>query len=370
MNADKLLRVCLIPKPARDGGFVLVGLCSEAKLYKNHDLDLLRSLCESRKILWLSEEAVENSLDVPSRLSNLIDTFKKRLLRNEKVQTWMSLLPEAFQIKSPVFLKVPEQQEDITFACSLLPQLPHLSSLQIPQKKREKMLLHVCCGPDAAGVIDQLKEEFDLTCFWYDPNIQPKTEHDKRLEAFVKVCELKNTAYILGEYDVDRFLENIEGLEHTPEQGAKCSVCYDLRLSRAAEEAKKQGCDLYSSTLAISPHKVQEKLKNFGVLCEKKWGVPYYAKNFMKGNGFKESVAFTVSNNIYRQDYCGCWFSLHEGGPAARHLAQNLSLQEPQAYHFSKQNRPDQNLPLEEYWQDLEIHQNKHQNKYLSARRG
>lgn len=198
-----------------------------------------------------------------------------------------------------------------------------LAALQeIPAKR--KMLLHICCGPDAAGVIGQLKENFELLCFWYDPNIQPKAEYDLRLAAFEKVARLTDTAYVVGEYDADNFLHAIRGLEASPEQGAKCTVCYDLRLDRSAFEAQKQSCDVYATTLAISPHKVQAKLKAFGELGEKKYGVPYYAKNFMKHDGFKASVQFTEDHSIYRQDYCGCYFSLHEGGPKAQQMAQEL----------------------------------------------
>lgn len=192
--------------------------------------------------------------------------------------------------------------------------------------RKPKILLHVCCGPDAAGVIDQLQEEFEVTCFWYDPNIQPKEEHDLRLEAFLKVCELKSVPAIVGEYDVDHFLQSIRGLEYTPEQGAKCSICYDLRLERSALECHRQGISHFTTTLAISPHKVQEKLKNFGELAGKKHQVTYVARNFMKHEGFKDSVQFTRTHNIFRQDYCGCWYSLHEGGTKARLTAKQLGL--------------------------------------------
>lgn len=206
--------------------------------------------------------------------------------------------------------------------------LSHSEISKITQEidRKKKILVHVCCGPDAAGVIEQLKEEFEVLCFWYDPNIQPKEEYDLRLEAFEKVAELKNTKSIIGEYDVENFFENIKGLEHTPEQGAKCSVCYDMRLERSALEAKKQNCDLFTTTLAISPHKVQQKLKAFGEVAAKRHGVPYLAHNFMKHEGFKESVKFTIENDIYRQDYCGCLYSLHEGGPKARQMADQLGL--------------------------------------------
>lgn len=203
---------------------------------------------------------------------------------------------------------------------------PEVQKIVFEQDRKKKLLLHVCCGPDAAGVVEQLKDEFDLTCFWYDPNIQPKAEYDLRLDAFLKVTRILDIPTVVGEYDVEKFLDKIEGLEASPEQGAKCTLCYDMRLERSAVEAKKLNCDLFSTTLAISPHKVQEKLKLLGTKLGKKTGVPYLARNFMKEDGFKDSVSFTEEHNIYRQDYCGCWFSLHEGGPQARQLANNLGL--------------------------------------------
>ncbi len=206
---------------------------------------------------------------------------------------------------------------------------------------RKKILLHVCCGPDAAGVIGQLKEDFEVLSFWYDPNIQPRAEYLKRLDAFKEVSKLLETPYIEGEYDVDNFFTQIQGLEASPEQGAKCSVCYDMRLERSAVEAKKQGCDYFTTTLAISPHKVQEKLKNFGELSGNRHGIAYLAKNFMKHEAFKESVQFTEENRIYRQDYCGCYFSLHEGGAQAQQMAQDLG------FHLENIKKREFQIPIE-----------------------
>lgn len=203
------------------------------------------------------------------------------------------------------------------------------------RQRKKRILLHVCCGPDAAGVINQLKRDFEVVCFWYDPNIQPREEYDLRLDAFKKVAEIENVPYVVGEYDVDRFFETIRGLEHTPEQGAKCSLCYDMRLERSAIEAKKQDCQVFATTLAISPHKVQEKLKNFGEKSAARHGLRYYFKNFMKDEGFKKSVEYTRDFEIYRQDYCGCIYSLHEGGPQARAMANKLGFHKKGDVHVS-----------------------------------
>src|SRR5690606_30938123 len=118
-----------------------------------------------------------------------------------------------------------------------------------------------------------------------------------------KVASIESVPAIIGSYDVDEFFERIRGLEHTPEQGAKCSQCYDMRLERSAIETARGNFEAYATTLAISPHKVQEKLIKFGKLNEKRFRVPYYHRNFMKEDGFKNSVAYSHDHGIYRQDY-------------------------------------------------------------------
>jgi len=208
-------------------------------------------------------------------------------------------------------------------AFELFSDRENFAALSKKAMERPSLLLHVCCGPDAGGVIQQLKNDYALTCFWYDPNIQPAEEHARRLDAFRKVASIEKIPFIEGEYDVDRFFESIRGLEHTPEQGAKCSNCYDMRLERSAQEALRGNFDYYATTLAISPHKVQEKLIKFGALNERRYGVPYYHRNFMRADGFKDSVEYSRENEIYRQDYCGCIFSLKDGGADARQRAES-----------------------------------------------
>jgi len=194
-------------------------------------------------------------------------------------------------------------------------------------EKKEKLLLHVCCGPDASVPIMDLKDKYDLVCFWYDPNIQPKAEYDKRFKEFVKVCEIEGVSYIEWEYDVENFLREIKGLEHTPEKWEKCTKCYDLRLKRASEEARKLGIKYWTTTLNISPHKDLEKLfkiwdkysletsplapllqveGNKNELQEK---LEFLKIAFRKNKGFERSVDYCKKHNIYRQNYCGCIYS-------------------------------------------------------------
>lgn len=127
-------------------------------------------------------------------------------------------------------------------------------------EKKPKILLHVCCGPDATVPILDLKKDYEVIGFWYDPNIQPKVEYDKRLQAFIKVCEIEGVQWIEGEYDVKNFFKRIKGLENTPERGEKCTECYDMRLERTARLAKEMDIQYWTSSLNNSPHKDMEKM--------------------------------------------------------------------------------------------------------------
>jgi ribonuclease HII len=190
-------------------------------------------------------------------------------------------------------------------------------------ESKPKLLLHVCCGPDATVPIMDLKGDYDVIGFWYDPNIQPKAEYDKRLEAFIKVCEIEWVEWIEGEYDVKNFFARIKGLEDTPERGEKCTECYDIRLKRTAKLAREMGITYWTSTLNTSPHKDLEKMFQLG----EKWSeipsvhtdislkegdkqkLEFLKIAFRKNGGFQRSVDYTKKYDIYRQDYCGCVYS-------------------------------------------------------------
>ncbi len=180
-------------------------------------------------------------------------------------------------------------------------------------EKKEKLLLHVCCWPDATVPIMDLKDKYDLTCFWYDPNIQPKSEYEKRFKEFVKVCEIEKVPYIKGEYDVENFLTEIKWLENTPEKWEKCTKCYDMRLKRASLEARKIWAKYWTTTLNISPHKDLEKLFKIGdkysKISDLKENLEFLKIAFRKNKGFERSVEYTKKHNIYRQNYCWCIYS-------------------------------------------------------------
>lgn len=189
-------------------------------------------------------------------------------------------------------------------------------------EKKEKLLIHVCCGPDVTIPIIDLKDKYDIVCFWYDPNIQPKQEYQKRLEAFQKVCEIENIPYIEWEYDVPNFFRVIKWLEQTPEKWEKCTKCYDMRLKRSAEEAQKLWIKYYTSSLNISPHKDLDKMFKLGDKQWKEYWIEFLKIPFRKNKGFERSVEYTKKHDIYRQDYCWCYYS--DTFPERYKVAKNI----------------------------------------------
>lgn len=185
-------------------------------------------------------------------------------------------------------------------------------------EKKEKVLVHICCGPDATVPLMDLKDEFEVIAFWYDPNIQPKAEHDRRFDAFVKVCEIEWVEYIKWEYDVKNFFQQIKWLEDTPERGEKCTVCYDMRLERTARLAREMWITKWTSSLNNSPHKDMEKMFDLWEKWDKKLSndqddkkekLEFLKLAFRKNGGFQRSVDYTKKHDIFRQNYCGCVYS-------------------------------------------------------------
>jgi len=174
---------------------------------------------------------------------------------------------------------------------------------------KPKLLLHICCWPDATVPIIDLKEKYDITCFWYDPNIQPKKEYNKRLKHFKKVCQIEEVSYIEWPYDVDNFMKEIKGLENTPEKWEKCTKCYDIRLKKTAELADELNIKYWTTTLNISPHKDLEKIFKIWDNYSLKNNLEFLKIAFRKKSWFERSVEYTKKHKIYRQNYCWCIYS-------------------------------------------------------------
>ena len=184
----------------------------------------------------------------------------------------------------------------------------------VANKVKPKLLLHVCCAPCSSYVLEYLNEYFDITVFYYNPNISSYEEYDKRLkeeQRFVKEYPFKeNIKVINGDYDNDRFEELIKGLEEVKEGGARCFKCYRLRLEESAKYAKDHGFDYFTTTLTISPYKNSQVLNEIGRELSSKYDIKYLYSDFKKKNGYKRSIELSHEYNLYRQDYCGCKYSL------------------------------------------------------------
>ena len=180
---------------------------------------------------------------------------------------------------------------------------------------RPTLLLHSCCGPCSSYVLEYLNKYFKIKLFFYNPNIHPEEEYRKRLEAQKKVLDslpLDDVELIEGEYDPNVWFEAVKGLENEPEGGKRCEKCIRLRMERAAEEAKKQSADYFATTLTVSPHKNAPYINSAGEEIEKLVTLPYLVSDFKKKNGYKRSVELCRIYDIYRQNYCGCTYSIWE----------------------------------------------------------
>lgn len=179
--------------------------------------------------------------------------------------------------------------------------------------KRPTLFLHSCCAPCSSYVLEYLSEFFEITVFYYNPNIFPDSEYEKRVkeqEMLIQTMELKSPVHFLaGNYEKERFYQMAKGLEEVREGGSRCFACYELRLRETAEKAKEMGYDYFTTTLSISPLKNSQKLNEIGQRIAKEYGLNYLVSDFKKKNGYKRSVELSEIYGLYRQDYCGCEFS-------------------------------------------------------------
>ena len=182
---------------------------------------------------------------------------------------------------------------------------------KIDKNKKPKLLLHVCCAPCSSHCISVLDEFFDITVFYYNPNISPFEEYERRLNEEIRFL---NEAYphikvINAKYDSEKFEEMAKGLENLPEGGERCKKCYKMRLEKSGEYAKQNDFDYFTTTLTVSPYKHSATLNQIGGEIANKVGVKYLFSDFKKEDGYKHSIELSKKYNLYRQDYCGCKFS-------------------------------------------------------------
>ena len=200
------------------------------------------------------------------------------------------------------------------------------------ENKNEKptMLLHSCCGPCSTAVIERLVDRYDLTVYFYDPNITNEGEYEKRLDTEKKFINEYNkylrekhgddsgmtVKLIEGEYDPENYLMAVKGLEEEPENGDRCTKCFEIRMRKTAEEAEKLGFENFATTLSVSPHKNTDKINKIGYELEKEFKPAFLDESFKKKDGFKRSTELSKEYGLYRQNYCGCIFSERPGAGA------------------------------------------------------
>lgn len=183
----------------------------------------------------------------------------------------------------------------------------------LKENKRPSLLLHACCAPCSSYVLEYLNKYFDITVFFYNPNISPESEFTYRLAELNRLIDeasYENIVNVISpEYDSSVFFEMAKGMENLPEGGERCFKCYELRLRESAKAAKQLGFGYFTTTLSISPHKNAQKLNEIGEKLSTEFGVKYLYSDFKKKNGYKRSCELSEKHRLYRQDYCGCVFS-------------------------------------------------------------
>ena len=176
------------------------------------------------------------------------------------------------------------------------------------------LLIHSCCAPCSSYVLEYLSEYFKITVFYYNPNIYPESEYTKRIaeqQKLIRDMEFRYpVSFLAGKYDKEKFYEMAAGMEDLQEGGARCMKCYELRFSEAARQAVAGGFDYFTTTLSISPMKNAQKLNEIGIRVGEEYGVKYLISDFKKKNGYKRSIELSKEYGLYRQDYCGCEFSM------------------------------------------------------------
>ena len=179
---------------------------------------------------------------------------------------------------------------------------------------RKKLLLQCCCGPCSSYVLEYLTKYFDVSVLFYNPNIQPKEEYEKRLSWMRTVAKRypETVTFLECEYEGEAFDAVSKGLENEPEGGARCIKCFELRLRETARLAKEGAFDYFCTTLSVSPHKDGQRLNKIGLELENEFKVKWLPSDFKKREGYKRSIELSKEYGLYRQSYCGCLFSLAE----------------------------------------------------------
>lgn len=184
--------------------------------------------------------------------------------------------------------------------------------LQNPTEQKPRLLLHACCGPCATSVLERIHDYFDITVYFYNPNIMPKAEFNKRLCALKDVIlHFGNVKLIVPDQDEQDYISLVKGYESAPEGGSRCSICFEMRLLSTAKYLAnhKDDYDYFATTLTVSPHKNAKLINEIGKRLANDYGVEYLSSDFKKQDGYLRSTQLCKEWDIYRQSYCGCAFA-------------------------------------------------------------
>lgn len=246
---------------------------------------------------------------IPGHLANTSRRRSKRLVTGYNTDTWIK--------KGETYMNQPNFQRMLE---------KELSEIACGDRV-PTLLLHSCCAPCSSYVLEYLSDYFFITVFYYNPNIYPREEYAMRVreqQEFIRRFPARYPiSFVEGDYDTERFYRMAEGMEQEKEGGARCFLCYELRLREAGELAKCGGFDYFTTTLSISPLKNAGRLNEIGGRIGEELGVHYLFSDFKKKNGYKRSTELSKEYGMYRQDYCGCVYSYRErhGQDSASHAA-------------------------------------------------
>lgn len=179
--------------------------------------------------------------------------------------------------------------------------------------QNKRLLLHSCCAPCSSHCLSELSPHIGVTVFYYNPNLDSAAEYEKRKREQIRFLRETGLADFLDcDYASEDYISAVRGLEEEKEGGARCAVCFRLRLERTAREAKLRGFDYFATTLTVSPLKNAKLINEIGFAVAEEVGVPYLPSDFKKRGGYLHSVRLSEEYGLYRQDYCGCAFSKAE----------------------------------------------------------
>lgn len=252
------------------------------------------------------------------RLVHPLFTMKESTLPNRRMQVYLEIYEQTavpagrwrkFMNQNHVRKEKSPQRGQRNYQKELDKKIKNLEQ----EGKVPKLLLHSCCAPCSSYVMEYLSRYFEITVFFYNPNIYPPREYEMRVKEEARLIQempfLHPVRMVEGAYEPERFYEAVKGLEKEPEGGARCEKCYELRLYEAARAAKAGGYDYFTTTLTISPLKPAPKLNEIGERIGEELGVDYLSSDFKKKDGYKRSVQLSQEYGLYRQNYCGCVYS-------------------------------------------------------------